>query len=233
MVADLPAVDAARLREADALITQSRAQLDAAYSVLASAYDAVPDKDEETEDAFIWQFQYLNHFDEIAAEDLENQTQMHTQTEAERQKQSRLEPSGFTETSAALHECAGRIVAMAKAYFAGAPVEAHLWAYRWQDCEILSCDLLSENAANAIPLTITAAGRQMLYWMDMPDVPEESKELEVFDMTEAAHLAGLIIQALDATVTVGRTNNEVNEAVLPAPLPAGHTNGRINLWRDS
>lgn len=219
MTADLPGVDAARLREADALIALSRAQLDAAYSVLASAYQAVPDKDDETEDAFIGQFQYLNHFDEIAAQDLEKEAQ----AQAERQKLSRLEPSGFTGTSAALHECAGRIVAKAKASFAGAPVRAQLWAYRWHDCEILSCDLLSEDAANAIPVTITAAGRQML---DVPDEPE------VFDMTEALHLAGLIIQALDATVTVGRTGNEVNEAVLSGPLPAGHTNGRINLWQD-
>lgn len=219
MTADLPGVDAARLREADALIKQSRTQLDAAYSVLASAYAAVPDKDDETEDAFIGQFQYLSHFDEIAAQDLEKQAL----TGAERLKQSRLEPSGFTETNAALHACAGHIVAKVKASFAGAPVKAQLWAYRWHDCEVLSCDLLSEDAANAIPVTITAAGRQML---DVPDEPE------VFDMTEAVHLAGLIIQALDATVTVGRTANEVNEAVLPAPLAAGHTNGRINLWRD-
>lgn len=219
MTAGLPGVDAARLREADAMIALSRAQLDAAYSVLASAYDAVPDKDDETEDAFIGQFQYLNHFDDIAAEDREKLAA----TEAERLKQSRLEPSGFTETSAALHACAGHIVAKAKASFAGAPVRAQLWAYRWHDCEVLSCDLLSEDAANAIPVTITAAGRQML---DVPDEPE------VFDMTEAAHLAGLIIQALDATVTVGRTGNEVNEAVLSGPLPAGHTNGRINLWQD-
>lgn len=219
MTADLPGVDAARLREADALIKQSRAQLDAAYSVLASAYAAVPDKDDETEDEFIGQFQYLSNFDEIAAQDLEKQAL----TGAERQKRSRLEPSGFTETNAALHACAGHIVAKAKASFAGAPVKAQLWAYRWHDCEVLSCDLLSEDAANAIPVTITAAGRQML---DVPDEPE------VFDMTEAVHLAGLIIQALDATVTVGRTANEVNEAVLPAPLPEGHTNGTINLWRD-
>jgi len=220
MVASLPGVDGARLREADALIAHSRAQLDAAYSVLASAFDAVSDKDNETEDEFIGQFQYLNHFDEIATNELEKLAQ----TEAERQKRSRLEPSGFTETSSALHECAGHIVAKAKAYFAGAPVKAQLWAYRWDDCEILSCDLLSEDAANAIPVTITAAGRQML---DVPDEPE------VFDMTEALHLAGMITQALDATVTVGRTGNEVNETVLPAPLPAGNTNGRINLWRES
>jgi hypothetical protein len=220
MTADLPGVDAARLREADALIAHSRAQLDAAYSVLASAYDAVPDKDDETEDSFYGIFQYLNHIDGLAAQDRENQAE----TEAERLKQSRLEPSGFTETSSALHECAGHIVAKAKAYFAGAPVKAQLWAYRWDDCEILSCDLLSEDAANAIPVTITAAGRQML---DVPDEPE------VFDMTEALHLAGMITQALDATVTVGRTGNEVNETVLPAPLPAGNTNGRINLWRES
>lgn len=73
-------------------------------------------------------------------------------------------------------------------------------------------------------LHYAAAGRQML---DVPDEPE------VFDMTEALHLAGMITQALDATVTVGRTGNEVNETVLPAPLPAGNTNGRINLWRES
>lgn len=220
MTADLPGVDAARLREADAMIALSRAQLDAAYSVLAAAYQAVPDKDDETEDAFIGQFQYLNNFDEIAAQDLEKEAQ----AQAERQKLSRLEPSGFTETSEALHACAGHIVAKAKAYFDGAPVKAEVWAYRWYDnCEIVSCDLWTEGSDKAMPVTITATGQQRLDIHDEPDV---------FDMTEALHLAGMITQALGATVTVGRTVNEANQAVLPAPLPAGHTNGTINLWRD-
>lgn len=223
MTADLPGVDTARLREADALIAQSRAQLDAAYSVLASAYQAVPDKDDETTDAFIGQFQYLNHFDEIAAENRENLAA----TEAEeRQKRSDLDPSGCTKTNTALHECAGRIVAEVRNHFGDAPVNADVWSQRWYNGdEIISCDFWKDENDKALPLTvsITALAQQRLDITDEPDV---------FDMTEALHLAGLITQALNATVTVGRTDKEANEAVLSAPLPAGHTNGRINLWQD-
>lgn len=219
MTADLPGVDAARLREADALIAQSRAQLDAAYSVLASAYEAVPDKDDETTDDFIGQFQYLNHFDDIAAENREKLA-------GERQKRSDLDPSGGTRTNTALHECAGRIVAAVRNHFGDAPVNADVWSQRWYNGEeIISCDFWKDETDRPLPLTvtITALGQQRLDITDEPDV---------FDMTEALHLAGLITQALNATVTVGRTDKEANEAVLSAPLPAGHTTGRINLWQD-
>ncbi|HIF0756558.1 TPA: hypothetical protein ACXYP6_005050 [Escherichia coli] len=73
-----------------------------------------------------------------------------------------------------------------------------------------------------MPVTISAVERQMLEYLDEP---------EVFDMAEALHLAGLITKALDAKVIIGLGRNEVNPDVLAKPLGEGHSNGEINLWK--
>ena len=133
-----------------------------------------------------------------------------------------LPASGFTFTRTELHAAAGAIVARAREKFGdSAEIQAGLWSYREQGCSFLSCDLSVGD--NYMPLTICAAGRYQLSYIDEP---------EVFDMAEAIHLAGIVITALGAKMTIGRQVNEVNPDVLQRPMKPDETNGRMNLWQD-
>ncbi|MCW6560052.1 hypothetical protein NFB50_16460 [Yersinia ruckeri] len=160
---------------------------------------------------------YLNHFETI--EDHYNKKEEEI---SESMRISNLDSSGFTGTNEDLHECAGKIVAESKKQFGGSSLSAHLWAYRHGDAEILCCDLYCKDTDTHMPITITATGMQHFGGTDEP---------YVYDMTEALHLSGLVIRALDVTVEVGRGSNEVNAALLANPLGENHTNGPINLWK--
>ena len=135
---------------------------------------------------------------------------------------SDLNPTAFTFTDKEIHDCAGKIVKQAKEIFNAAPVTARVWSFRHDGYEMISCDLSDQGETKWMPIVITATGEQMLEIIDEP---------EVFDMTEALHLAGLIVRAMDAKVIVGRGQNEINPEVLAKPLIGRETNGKINLWK--
>ncbi|EPT2759202.1 hypothetical protein ACVP6W_003485 [Vibrio cholerae] len=71
-----------------------------------------------------------------------------------------------------------------------------------------------------MPITISIADEVDFEVWDEPTV---------VDMTEAIHLSGLLISALNADVIVGRHDNETNESLLAAPLKKSQTNGCIDL----
>jgi hypothetical protein len=135
---------------------------------------------------------------------------------------SELGPMGFTHTNDELHAFAGQVVAKAKDTFQAHPIHCHLWAFRHDKYEMLSCDLFNDDVQLRMPITITACQHQQLHHLDEPDV---------HDITEAFHLASLIIRALDAQVEIGRHGNEINERVLARPLKGQETNGDIDLWK--
>lgn len=207
------------LEKAASLIKRSEELQEEAYLLIAEAYLMADNNDLELEDSIHSQFVFMSNFDELE----EDENEKENNREKESQKVSRLEPSGFTETNKALHDCAGEIVRKAKAMFKSEPVIAQVWSYRWGGYGMISCDLFSQDRTVSMPVTISAVERQMLEYLDEP---------EVFDMAEAVHLAGLITKALDAKVIVGLGRNEVNPDVLTKPLGKDHTNGEINLWKE-
>lgn len=139
-------------------------------------------------------------------------------------KTSEIGPSGRTFTNSELHDCAAKIVQDAKRLFDVEPVIAHVWSYRDGGYEHLSCNLFSADQRLVMPITIFVSGQQLLD-LEYVDKPQ------VFDMTEALHLAGLITAALNAKLILSRWCNETNPDVIAKPLEQGKINGKINLWK--
>ncbi|NOI26805.1 hypothetical protein [Vibrio mediterranei] len=137
---------------------------------------------------------------------------------------SELGPMGFTYTNDNLHAFAGQVVAKAKDMFQAHPIYCRLWAFRHDEYEMLSCDLFCDDDSLHMPITITACQHQQLHHLDEPDVQ---------DMTEAFHLASIIICALEAQIEIGRHHNEINKHVLARPLKGKETNGDIHLWKNT
>ncbi|MCL6336287.1 hypothetical protein EXT65_21065 [Pectobacterium carotovorum subsp. carotovorum] len=217
-------VDKNLIHKANELISRSLNFQEQAYILLSKAYADSSNNNPELENNIQSQILHIENLDEITKEYQENEKEIQQLEEAELIKLSHLEPSGFTETNKELHDCAGKIVKKAKEKFKDEPVITKVWAYRFGGYNMISCDLFTQDRSVTMPVTISAVERQMLDDLDEPDV---------FDMAEAVHLVGLITQALDATVIVGLGRNEINPHVLAQPLGEGHTNGAINLWRQS
>lgn len=133
-----------------------------------------------------------------------------------------LPPSGFTRTITEVHEWADAVVTAARKHLSG-PVSVHLWAYRHGLHQTLSCDLF-DNFGGVYCVGLHAADQYVLTAAHPQDA-----EAMVPDLVDATHIAGIIIRALDAAVSVGRYVNEVNEAVLAQPLGPGHTNGPMAI----
>ena len=136
-------------------------------------------------------------------------------------KLSDLPISGFTFTNAELHKAAKFIISKAREFFGTKPVSVHLWAYRRSDDQYLSCDFfVPNNLKLTMPITISIADEANFEVWDEPVVG---------DMTEAIHLSGLLISALNAHIFVGRHKNETNKSLLAAPLKEGDSSGKIDL----
>jgi hypothetical protein len=133
--------------------------------------------------------------------------------------------SGFTTTNTELHTWAGKLVSKIKEKFNENEISAFIAAYREQEREHLSCDLINIEKNISMPITICADGEYYL------PLDTDMSEADVHDMTEALHLVGLITQAINAKVIVGRLVNETNEDVLVTPLIENQTNAHINIWK--
>ncbi|MFH7556444.1 hypothetical protein ACFHU4_16970 [Escherichia coli] len=217
--------DKKTLEKAASLIEQSENLQKEAYTLIAKAYQTASYNNLELEDSIHSQFSFINNFDAFKKEEDEKEKNR----ENELQNISRLEPDCFTETNKALHDCAGNIVKKAKEFFKSEPVIAHVWSYRWGGYSMISCDIFSQDRTVSMPVTISAVERQMVEYPAKSDV---FTEVEVFDMAEALHLAGLITQALDAQIIIGLGQNEVNPNVLAKPLGEYQSFGEINLWKE-
>ncbi|ENS5471315.1 hypothetical protein ACE1P8_004418, partial [Salmonella enterica] len=90
------------LEKASSLIRKSEDLQEEAYVLIAEAYQTASHNDLELEDSIHGQFVFMNNFDEIEQEENEKEKSKGE----ELQKISRLDPSGFTETNKALHDCA-------------------------------------------------------------------------------------------------------------------------------
>ncbi|MCK8335977.1 hypothetical protein LXA54_16945 [Erwinia amylovora] len=211
------------------LLDQAKALQLKAVSLLSEAFASyeVRTSDHEQSDfeyTALQQLDLIERFDAIRNEDLDYERKQALSEEREALRISELPPSGFTMTNTELHDAAKRIVTAARQYFgvSPAPLEAHVWAYRFDGCTMLSCDLQSLcDVTKAMPITITASG---FLEVTHPDQPQ------VYDMAEALHLVGLVTRSLNAKVVIGRVENETNDNVLHKPLKVNETNGCIELW---
>lgn len=132
----------------------------------------------------------------------------------------RLPASGFTETLSPVYDWAKAIVSDMRKQLSSEKIKADLWAYREQSCEWLCLDI-SEVANGSLIFLI---GEPHNYSLNSP-----ATVINVPDMTEALHMAGIICDALGAKIEIGRRNNEVNPYCTPSKWTPGQTNARLQI----
>ena len=133
----------------------------------------------------------------------------------------RLPASGLTYTPAEIHEWARHVASLARESLTG-NITAHVSPYRHGDHEHLSCDLQDE-MSEYYPITLITGAAH-----DFSTSPMGTDAC-VPDMSEAMHMAGMVIELLNARVSLGRYHNETNPEVLARPLKPGQTNGAMAL----
>lgn len=134
----------------------------------------------------------------------------------------RLPGSGFTETPAAVFNWAADAAALARRSLPGGPLRAHLWSFRHDSRDVLVLGLIDglEISRHCVHFT---TGFPHNFDLREPYVP---------DLAEAIHMAGIVLEALEARVEwVGMRGNEVNPEVLARPLGALETNGPMKVAR--
>jgi len=146
----------------------------------------------------------------------------------ESKNRSNLSVTSITDTYLPLHQWAETVVTLACNMFNKQPISANVWPYRDRGASILSCVLFNENQNIRLPICIEANGKY-----NFPELGDALVEVDVPDMAEALHLVGIITQALNSEVKIGRGDNEVNKSVLAEPLPENQPYGQINLWKQS
>lgn len=129
-----------------------------------------------------------------------------------------LPASGFTQTPPMVLEWVDRAVADAWDAFQGAAVVAYVWAYRHSAGQYLACDIWHEAAHDGVPKKCFGITFVVGVGPDFSD----AREPWVADMADALHMAGIVLMALGARVTLGRLD-EVNQDAQAAPCPRRST----------
>lgn len=133
-----------------------------------------------------------------------------------------LRVTGVTRTLAAVHGWAKEVASDARAHMRGR-INAHIWAYRNNGHQVLSCDLTDETGKRYL-VTITGGGSQYFHTrMGM------EAEALVKDLAEAVHTAGMITRMLNASITIGMHGSEENADILASGLSEGQVFGPMAL----
>lgn len=140
-----------------------------------------------------------------------NETRDLTYRQQDVEHTSYLSASGFTDSNNGIYDWAKTAMNAVKLRLTGSIINGCLWAYRHQDVEYISLSFEDETEKN-YSFTITTGFPYELKSISEPIVP---------DMTEALHMAGIIIQALEANMLIGRGWNEVNRYCIPEPFKEG------------
>lgn len=111
-------------------------------------------------------------------------------------KLSGLHPTGLVVTHPDAEAWSKKVEAAIKARFAGAAT-ATLWPYRIGKHEYLACDI-RDDQGNDYSITFQIGHRSDFHF------DPHSCEPSVPDMTEALHMASIVLGAVSACVTVGR-----------------------------
>jgi hypothetical protein len=136
-----------------------------------------------------------------------------------------LPASGFTHTPVAVLEWADRAVADARNALRGESISARIWPYRHGAGNYLACDFWCDDVCSGTHKTYFS----ITFVVDAEPNFRDACEPQTADMADALHMAGIVLIALRANVTLGRRGNEVNEAVLARPLAGGETNGAMRV----
>lgn len=130
----------------------------------------------------------------------------------------RLDASGCTDTPSIILEWADCAVAEVRNSLGGITVLAHVWPYSHGGNDFLGCSIRCDGANSAPGYALT--------FVIGPDVDlAEVCEPHVPTMADALHMLGIVLDALDARMTLGRRGTEVNEDVLCEPLGMGRKSG--------
>lgn len=135
-------------------------------------------------------------------------------------KVCRLPASGFTHTLNEVYDWANAVAKSAKAAMHHQPVKVSIWAYREQNAEWLSVDFYTDDQSDGDYIMTFLIGEPHSFDLQQPTAP---------DMTEALHMAGILCDALDAHISLGRRNNEVNRYCTPDPWSPNQTNGKLRI----
>lgn len=104
----------------------------------------------------------------------------------------RLEPTGFTETPAAILEWASNVVRHIRRALKGTNIHVVLWTYRYGAHQYLALDF-TDDLDRYYSLTFCPGGPH----------DYRTHELTVPDFAEAIHMTGILLQILRPTVEVG------------------------------
>lgn len=120
---------------------------------------------------------------------------------------SGLHPTGVTKTHPAVQAWAEQVTNNLKAKLSG-PVTATLWPYRIGKHEYLACDI-GDAQGNDYSITFNV-GLPLDCHFD-----PHSCDPATPDMAEAMHMASIVLQSMDAVVTVGRKPRKPAEEEVP------------------
>lgn len=133
-----------------------------------------------------------------------------------------LAAGGRTETPAAFLEWASRAVEDARRSLPGGRLIAYVWPYRHGLGECLSCDVWYDAPGHGqdqdtFAITFVIDGKTDL---------RDSNEPHVLDMSDALHIAGIVLSRLDARITLGRPDNRAS--VSGVALAGARDDGNLN-----
>lgn len=118
---------------------------------------------------------------------------------------SGLHPAGLVDTHPRVLEWVALVEAAIRTKLSG-PVSAVLWPYRLGSQEFLACDI-GDGQGNDYSITFNV-GLPLACYVDPNGCDPEAP-----DMAEALHMAALVLQAVNASVTVGRLSQRSTSAV--------------------
>jgi hypothetical protein len=138
-------------------------------------------------------------------------------------RRCRLPASGFTETLDDVYDWASSLVnQLNQLRVAAKPVQAFVWAYREQSFELVALDF--DGGIDACLQFLI--GEPHNFYASIND----GGVIAVPDMTEALHMIGIVLDALDIKeVKIGKRVNEVNPYCTPSQWVPGQTNAPLKI----
>ena len=136
-----------------------------------------------------------------------------------------LGSNGFTYTLDNAHKWCGIQVKKIREEFSNDlhNVKGYLYAYRHDGYEKLALDYSHKSDRKRwFPMSFNTGCKH--------DTDYEGSDVCVPDMTEALHMAGIIIRSIGMPVEIGLFHNETNESLLAKPLTENQTIGHLRSF---
>ena len=127
-----------------------------------------------------------------------------------------LNSLAYTNTPTAIFNWATAVVRGARDILGSDGLSVSVWPYRKGLQQFLCCDISNALSNDIYDLTFVISG-QHNFDLYNPSVP---------DMAEALHMAGIVIEGLNATARIGSRENELNPSILDKKY-AGCSDGKM------